>query len=170
MFRHWFHWLRRRPIPKPATEGTHPDPRMLEEAERLREAQARAWWRDRTGVVAETDGQLLVIQPRADASADALRALGARLREWKQSKPHARHIWGLDDLLDGRGPRTPPIYLSVPYKLDGYENHYEAVALVFVAGGTNFKAAADDLAAWLEPYLAMLASLQDPWSYSCWNR
>jgi hypothetical protein len=111
----------------------------------LRAAEAKAWSRDVTGLVGDTDQQLAVIGPRSDATADDLRGLGQALERWKAEFRQARHIWGLTDLLEGRCPRTPPIYLTVPFPLEGFEECYEPVALVYVAQGTNLEAAARSL-------------------------
>jgi hypothetical protein len=122
------------------------DPRIGRMIARMQEAEEKAWWREKTSAVGGTDQQLLVIGPRADADSAALAALGASLREWQATRSYARHIWGLNDLLEGRPPRTPPIYLSVPYPCERYEEQFEQVALVFVAAGTDMRGAAEDLA------------------------
>ncbi len=124
----------------------------------------------KTAAVGDTDQQLLVIGPRGDADSRALTALGASLREWQATRSYARHIWGLDDLLEGRPPRTPPIYLSVPYPCERFEEQFQPVALVFVAAGTDMTSAAEDLACCIEAHSAMLAHLEDPDTYSYWQR
>jgi hypothetical protein len=136
----------------------------------MQEAEDRGWWRGKTAVVSETDQQLVVIGPRGDADSGALEALGASLREWQATRSYARHIWGLDDLLEGRRPRTPPIYLAVPYPCERYEEQFEPVALVFVAVGTELTRAAADLAGCLEAHSKILAYLVDPDTYSYWQR
>jgi hypothetical protein len=111
----------------------------------LRAAQEKVWWKDMTGLVSSADQQLVVISPRSDATADDLRGLGQALALWRAEVQQARHIWGLEDLLEGRCPRTPPIYLAVPVVLDRLHERYERVALVYVAEGTDVAATARDL-------------------------
>ena len=137
---------------------------------RRRVAEEKAWWRDMTGVVGETDQQLVVIGPRNDATADDLRGLGQALARWKAEFPRARHIWGLTDLLEGRHPRTPPIYLMVPYPLEQFDECYEPVALVYVAQGTDIEAAARDLSERLSGFRSKLAWFEHPDSYSYHQR
>ena len=98
-------------------------------------AEGKGWWVDRLDLVARTDEELAVIGPRADASDAELRSMGGALKQWKDTHEYARHIWGVDDLLVGRCPRTPPIYLMIPYSIDDLDQSYEPVALVFVEGG-----------------------------------
>ncbi len=136
----------------------------------MREAEEKSWWKGKTSAVAETDRQLLVIGPRRDAGPGDLAALGAILGGWQATRSYARHIWGLDDLLEGRPPRTPPIYLAVPYPCERFEEQYEPVALVFVASGTDLAQAAEDLAGCLAAHSGILAVLQDPDGYRSWNR
>jgi hypothetical protein len=147
-----------------------PDPRLRGLIARLQEAEEKAWWRGKTAAVSDTDQQLLVIGPSADADAGALAALGASFREWQATRSYARHIWGLDDLLEGRPPRTPPIYLSVPYPCERFEEQFEQVALVFVAAGTDMTRAAEDLADCIAAHSEMLAHWGDPETYSHWQR
>ena len=146
------------------------DPRIGGVIARMQEAEERAWWRGKTAAVGDTDRQLLVIGPRADADSMMLAALGASLRDWQATRSFARHIWGLDDLLAGLPPRTPPIYLAVPYSCERYEEQFEQVALVFVAAGTDMLKAAEDLACCVEAHYAMLAHLEDPDTYSLRQR
>jgi hypothetical protein len=136
---------------------------------RLRAAEEKAWWWDMTGPVGETDQQLVVIGPRIDATADDLRALGQALARWKAEFPQARHIWGLTDLMEGRHPRTPPIYLAVPYTLEQFQKG-EPVALVYVAQGTDIKAAATDLYERLSDFVSKLAWFHHPDDYSFYQR
>lgn len=159
----------------PGASETDPVERCTDEhiaqvARRLEEALERGWWRGRVSAVGATDEMLLVVGPRSDARADEFRILGEALQRWQAARPYARHIWGLDDLLDGRAPRTPPIYLAVPYPTDGYEDCFEPVALAFVAAGTDCRAAGADLAAALESHHGSLAWLADPLEYSNLNR
>lgn len=146
------------------------DTRPEELFARLRAAEQKAWWRDMTGLVGKTDQQLVAIGPRSDATADDLRGLGQALAHWKTEFPQARHIWGLTDLLDGRCPRTPPIYLMVPYRLDRFEECYEPVALVYVADGTNIEAAAKDLFERLGGFRNRLVWFEHPDAYSYYQR
>ena len=141
-----------------------------EEEEFLARLRAKAWWRDMTGLVGETDQQLVVIGPRADATADDLRSLGQALARWKVEFPQARHIWGLTDLLEGRHPRTPPIYVWVPFPVEGYEDCYEPVALVYVAQGTDIQADGRDLAERLDDFFSKLVCFDPPDLYSLYNR
>jgi hypothetical protein len=116
------------------------------------------------------DLQLVVIGPRRDATADDLRGLGRALARWKAEFPQARHIWGLTDLMEGRHPRTPPIYLAVPYPIAQFEECYEPVALVYVAQGTDIEAAVRDLAERLSDFHSKLAWFERPDVYSYWQR
>jgi hypothetical protein len=135
-------------------------------ATRLRAAQEKAWWKDMTGLVSSTDQQLVVISPRSDATADDLRGLGQALALWRAEVQHARHIWGLEDLLAGRCPRTPPMYLAVPVMLGRLHEHYEPVALVYVAEGTEIEVAARDLYERLGHLRSKLAWFGSPDAYS----
>lgn len=113
--------------------------------EMLRKATETAWWRDMSGLVSDTDRQLVVISPRSDATADDLRALGRTLARWRAEVQVARHVWGLEDLLAGRCPRTPPTELAVPIMLSRLHEHYEPVALAYVAEGADNEAVVGDL-------------------------
>jgi hypothetical protein len=137
---------------------------------RLLAAEANGWWREMTSLVAATDEQLVVIGPRADATPDDLRGLGRALECWKAGFPRARHIWGLAELLDGRPPRTPPIYLTVPFPLDGFEECLEPVASVYVAEGTTIEVATKDLYERLRGYWDKLAWFEHPDTYSHYQR
>ena len=137
---------------------------------RLREAEEKAWWRDMTGLVGEKDQQLIVIGPRSDATTDDLRALGEALDCWKTVFPQARHIWGLTDLLEGRFPRTPPIYLMVPYPVERSDEFYEPVALVYVGEGTDMEAAREGLSERLSSFKSKLAWFEHPEEYSYQQR
>jgi hypothetical protein len=132
--------------------------------------QEKAWWRDMTGLVGDTDRPFAVIAPRADATPDDLRGLGQALERWKAEFPQARHIWGLTDLLDGRCPRTPPVYMmGMSYPMERFEECYEPVALVYVAGGTDIAAAARNLSERLSGFQSKLAEFTDPETYSRWH-
>jgi len=146
------------------------DTRMEKLFARLRAAEEKAWWRDMTGLVGNTDQQLVVIGPRSDVTADELKGLGQILVLWKAEFPQARHIWGLADLLDGRCPRTPPIYLMVPYPVDRFDECYEPVALVYVAEGTHIAVAARDLYERLSDFHSKLAWFEHPDAYSNYQR
>lgn len=131
----------------------------------LRTAQDKAWWKDMTGLVGPTDQQLAVISPRRDATPDELRGLGQALALWKAEYPQARHIWGLAELVAGRPPRTPPVYLAVPVLVARFEECYEPVCLVYVAEGSDLKAAAANLYERLATLRGRLAWLGSPDEY-----
>ena len=137
---------------------------------RRRASEEKAWWRGMTGLVGNTDQQLVVIKPRSDATADDLRGLGEAIERWKAEFPQARHIWGLTDLLEGRCPRTPPIYLMVPYPVERFEECYEPVALVYVAEGTDMEAAVKELSERLNKFRSKLAWFDSPDTYSYYQR
>jgi hypothetical protein len=137
---------------------------------RIRAAEEKAWWKDMTGLVGSTDQQLVVIKPRSDATADELRGLGRVLAIWKAEFAPARHIWGLTDLLEGRHPRTPPVYLGVPVLVHRFEERYEPVALVYVAEGTDLRAAAIDLHERLHELRGRLAWFGSPDGYCDYER
>lgn len=145
-------------------------PRPDEMFAQIRAAEENGWWRGMTGLVGPTDEHLVVIGPRRDATPDDLRELGQALQRWKAEFPGARHIWGLDDLLDGKTPRTPPIYVMVPFPLDEFAESFEPVALVFVAEGTDIENAAKDLYERLRGIREKLAWFEHPETYSYWNR
>lgn len=132
--------------------------------------EENAWWRDLTGLVGESDQGLVVIGIRSDTSPEEYRGIGLAIERWKAEYPHARHVWGLSDLLEGKHPRTPPIYIEVPFPTAGYEDCYEPVALAYVARGTPPKEAAEALFERLKEYHGRLNSFLDPDSYSFWNR
>lgn len=137
---------------------------------RIQEAEARAWWKDKTSVLADSDEQFVVIGPRADATVDELKFLGEKLKEWQETHGYVRYIWGLEDLLDGQGPRTPQIYLMVPYPVDRLAESYEPVALAFVAQGTDHQEARESLVESLGEQGSRLAWFTNPMDYSNWNR
>ena len=137
---------------------------------RLLEAEAGAWWKDKVAAVAETDEQFAVIGPRAHATIEELEFLGEQLRQWQEAHSYVRHIWGLEDLLEGRVPRTPPIYLMVPYEVDSFAECYEPVALIFVAQGTVHRRARESLIQALGERGNRLAWCTGPAEYSHLNR
>jgi hypothetical protein len=136
----------------------------------MKEVEEKAWWKDKMQAVAETDEQLAVIGPRGDATSEELKLLGQKLKNWQAMNSYVRHIWGLDDLLEGRHPRTPPIYLGIGYPTDRFADCYEPVALVFILKGTDHKEAAESLAQALGELRKRLAWFTDPMDYSNWNR
>ena len=166
------HFLRRgaRSTPEEIRREEPSDPRLRHIVLQMQEAAGKAWWLGKTSAVAETDEQLAVIGPGVNASALALQALGRSLQEWQATRTYARHIWGREDLLEGSAPRTPPIYLGVPYLCEHYGEQFEQVALVFVTAGTDKKAAGDDLARHIEAHLTLLACFEDPETYSLRRR
>jgi|SRR5579862_3070846 len=133
-------------------------------------AEEKAWWKDLTGLVGPTDERLAVIGPSSDATPDDLRALGKELERWKAEFPQARHIWGLADMLEGRRPRTPPIYLELPFPGERYEECYEPVALVYVVHGTDMDAAARNLSERFITYQNKLSCFDDPEMYIHYQR
>ncbi|MGA8278233.1 MAG: hypothetical protein WB784_08570 [Rhodanobacteraceae bacterium] len=151
---------------------THHEERMHAAQERMQAAHAKAWWRNMTKLVGENDQQLAVIGPRANATAEDLRSLGAAIERWKAGFPQARHIWGLADLLEGRHPRTPPMYFMIPIivPLDGglewLEKSCQPVALVHVAEGTDMEAAVSNLSDCLSAVDSKLAFIEHPASFS----
>jgi hypothetical protein len=151
----------------PSPEVDHGVPEVVS---RVMEAERKGWWVDKLELVDQTDDQLAVISPRADASDDELKSMGRALKQWKDTHGYARHIWGLDDLLLGRCPRTPPVYLMVPFPIDDLHQQYEPVALVFVAGGTNHEEAFESLTRAMDEHRGRLAWLSDPEAYSYWQR
>ena len=131
----------------------------------LRAAMENAWWKDMAGLVGPTDRQLVVISPCSDATPEELRGLGQALALWKAEYKQARHIWGLADLLDGRSPRTPPVFLAVPVLIARFEERYEPVALVYVAEGGDLTSAATDLYDRLAGFRDRLAWVGSPDEY-----
>jgi len=128
-----------------------------------------AWWKGQEALVAADDEQLAVLKPCTDTTQDELKLLGQRLRLWQQSNSFARHIYGLDRLLEGNVPRTPPIFLTVPY-IGKLSECYEPVALVFIEKGTNHALAYDSLSKAIGVLKDRLAYFTDPAKYSDMNR
>jgi hypothetical protein len=95
-----------------------------------RAADEKGWWKDKIGF-ARTTGQQLVVVQTVNSTPDNLRSLGREIERWQAGFLQARYIWGLDDLLIGLYPRTPPIYLSAPYSLDRFDEFHEPVVLVY---------------------------------------
>jgi hypothetical protein len=91
---------------------------------------------------------LAVLIPKRDCTPFDREAVGLTLRDWQLTDPRAGHVWGLDDLLAGRRPRTPPI-LPLSYRCS--PDAHEPVALVCMA---------DDAPA-PETFLALEAALGD---------
>jgi hypothetical protein len=131
----------------------------------MAEAMENAWWNEQMSFVGETDEALAVVGPRSDTTAEELMRLGQSLKEWQLANTSARHIWGLDDLLEGRKPRTPPVYLEVPYNRKAIGECYEPVALVFVAATTDHGAASESLANVLDELRGSLAWFTNPADY-----
>ena len=156
-----FGGLKAKPIVNPCIEEIHAH---------LLAAESNGWWRDMTGLVGKTDQQLVVIGPRADVTAEDLKVLGQLLVRWQAEYPQARHIWGVTDLLNGQPPRTPPIYLAVPYPVERFEECYEPVVLVYVAQGTDIEAATRSLSECLSNYHSKLFWFNSPDYYSLCNR
>ena len=146
------------------------DPKQKERLAHRRPEAETAWWKDMTGLVGEKDVQLAVIGPRSDATPDELRSLGQAIERWQAEFAPARHVWGLTDLLEGRCPRTPPIYLMVPFPTRGFAECYEPVALAYVAEGTNIEAAMKNLREGLSQFRDKLAWLEHPDAYSYYQR
>lgn len=170
-------WLktlfRRNELLEPGRRDPVEQPHSMPESDllsRLMEAEAGAWWKDMVSVVAETDEPFAVISPRADAPIEELKLLGEQLRQWQEAHCYVRHIWGLEDLLEGRVPRTPPVYLMVPYEVDSFAECYEPVALVFVAQGTVHQQARESLSEALGEPESQLAWCSGPTEYSQLNR
>lgn len=147
-----------------------PSPQIQEIIERVRDFEERGWWKDLTGLVDKTDEQLVIIGPRSDATAEDLIVLGRALERWQAEFPQARHIWGLSDLLEGRTPRTPPIYIMAPFPLERFNECYEPVALVYVVGGTDHEAAGMGLYERLGGIRDKLAWFETPDVYSFFQR
>jgi|GEM_PF-6067818 len=137
---------------------------------RLRAEHEKARWRDLTHMVAPTDVPLAVLGPRSGATEQEVCAIGVALARWRAAYAPARHIWGLSDLLAGRGPRTPPDYIAVPFPMADYGTRYEPVALAYVAEGTDLSAAGTVLCEYLGPLLDTCAWITDPDTYSYLNR
>jgi hypothetical protein len=97
-----------------------------------------------------------------------LRSLGQILGQWQDEFDKARRIFGLDDLLVGRFPETPPGILEIPYSLD--DPRGESLALLIVASETDMDAAASDLMKRLQPIRDKLAWVEDAAFYSFINR
>jgi len=146
------------------------DYRILESLLRVTEAERKGWWANKLDLVDQTDDQLAVISPRADASDCELKSMGWALKQWKDIHGYVRHIWGLNDLLVGQCPRTPPVYLMVPFSIDDLHQQYAPVALVFIAAGTNREEAFESLTRAMDEHRSSLACLTDPETYSYWNR
>ncbi len=161
------HWVTKSSEPN-RTESD--SPQIDDMIAQMREFQDKRWWKDLTGLVGATDEQLVVIGPRSDATAEDLLALGRALQRWQAEFPQARHIWGLSELLEGQTPRTPPIYMMVPFPAARFHECYEPVALVFVAGGTDHDATARDLYERLAGIRDKLAWFEEPDVYSFYNR
>jgi hypothetical protein len=121
-------------------------------------------------VVDRTDEQLeqlAVIGPRGDTAEGDLKSLGQALKQWKETHGYARHICGLDDLLVGRWPQTPSLYLMVPFNEDEL---YDPVALVYIARGTNREEAFESLSRAIDEHRGRLAYCCDTATYSYLNR
>src|SRR3954452_5957131 len=52
---------------------------------------------------------LTVLIPKGDCTPFELEAVGLSLRDWQLTDSRSGHVWGLEDLLAGRRPRTPPM-------------------------------------------------------------
>ena len=90
-----------------------------------------AWWLDLPAPELPTAHHLAAIQARMGAGPTELEAAGLRIREWQHTYPRAGHVYGLDDLLSGRLPRTPPFLLPLTYAISA--DSCEPIALVCVA-------------------------------------
>lgn len=128
-----FSWLRR--MFGRIAGVSAPDARSVELVERILAYESAAWWKDLPNPVGPNDVPTVVVAPHRNATPDQLRSLGEGLRRWQQEYSPARPVWGLDDLLAGRRPRTPPIYLAVPVPAD--PSYAEPIALIFAPHGTD---------------------------------
>lgn len=88
------------------------------------------WVPDLPPPVRPTDKWVATVKPRGDCTPADLEAVGLTLRVWQHAAPWAGHVWGLDDLLAGRRPRTPPL-LPLSYRMT--PDAHEPIALVCVA-------------------------------------
>lgn len=129
----------------------------------------RGWWKEKAEMVDDMDEALAVIAPSRDATEEERQSLGEHLRKWQEAHEYIRYIWGLEDLLQGQFPRTPPIYFSLPYS-EPYDECYEPVALVLVMRGIDHEIALESLASWMKEFQsgrAWFLSLED---YFMWQR
>jgi hypothetical protein len=86
------------------------------------EMPGSGWVPDLPPPVLPANKWLAIVIPKRGCTPFDLEAVGLTLRDWQLTDPRAGHIWGLDDLLAGRRPRTPPILpLSYPCSPDAHE-------------------------------------------------
>jgi hypothetical protein len=90
-----------------------------------------AWWLALPAPELPAAHHLAAIRARRGAGPTDLEAAGLRIREWQHAYPRAGHVYGLDDLLSGRLPRTPPFLLPLTYPVSA--DACEPIALVCVA-------------------------------------
>lgn len=135
----------------------------------ISDVELKYWWNDQLHLVDPTDEALQVIQPDSSCAPDELQAIGLCLQEWRDQFPGAKHIWGLNELLNSQWPRTPPDYLHVPFDLLRLDSA-EPVAVVLVVKGTNRPDAVASLSKALEAFGSRLAWLTDVMAYSQFHR
>jgi hypothetical protein len=127
------------------------------------------WWKEQESLVSNSDETLVVICPCSDMTNDELILLGNRLNEWQRANKFVRHIWGLGNLLEGCVPRTPPIYLMIPF-IGKLAECYEQVALVFVEKGIDHEIAINSLRFSIGELISRLAWLCPPEKYESSHR
>jgi hypothetical protein len=128
------------------------------------------WWTDTMSKLKEDLVPLAVIKPRSDNSPEQNRKLGEVLKRWQSGNAQVQHIWGLDDLLAGKHPRSPCDYFQIPRSLKALCDGHEAVALVLVLQGAPMNDLGNTLFENLQAVKACLSSLSDLDNYCYQNR
>jgi hypothetical protein len=113
---------------------------------------------------------LAVIKTRSDNSPEQNRKLGEVLKNWQSGNAQVQYIWGLDDLLAGKHPRSPCDYFQISRPLKDLRDDHEAVALVMVLQDTDMNDLGNALFENLQAVKACLSSLSDLDNYCYQNR
>jgi hypothetical protein len=113
---------------------------------------------------------LAVVKPRGNNSPEQYLKMGEALRAWKLRCPQVQHIWGLDELLAGKPPKSPCDYFLIPRSPADLRDGHEPVALVMVQADADMSAIGNSLFAALQDVKAALSSLTDLDNYCYQNR
>ena len=128
------------------------------------------WWLETMNKLPGDLIPLAVIKVRADNSAEQFQAIGEVLIRWLVSQRQVGHIWGLQELLDGKQPRSPCEYFLIPRSRKDLEHGNEPVALLMAKPGADGDAITLSLQAALKKLDSGVSGLTDLDNYCFQNR
>jgi hypothetical protein len=128
------------------------------------------WWFDTKSKLKDDLVPLAVIKSRSDNTPEQNRKMGEVLRRWQSGNAQVLFIWGLDDLLKGKHPRSPCEYFQIPRSLQDMRDGHEAVALVIVLQDAPMNDIGNSLFEHLQSVKDCFSSLSDLDNYCYQNR